>query len=261
LSRRRRRPPPPPPPRRRNGPRRRHLHQRPQHHPSRNARDPGRHDLDNTWAALNDGFAEGGYKESGIGRLRGPLAITEFQEAKTVVHAIPPFPTKETDMPTTPAETTSPIEVVGEWLQNLMDPDVVERIVAPDATYVSLNAENAELNQILPWAGTSHGPQAFLNALGVMFSRWATEGFNVTTMFASDENVAVFGDFRYRSHSLGKIVTSPFSMLVKVVDGKVTYVQFLEDTYATAASFRKDGSWTVQTEPDASPFEVQEVQS
>jgi len=30
-------------------------------------------------------------KESGIGRLRGPLAVTEFQEAKTVVHAIPPF--------------------------------------------------------------------------------------------------------------------------------------------------------------------------
>jgi betaine-aldehyde dehydrogenase len=48
----------------------------------------------NTWAALNDGFAEGGYKQSGIGRLRGPLAITEFQEAKTVVHSVPPFQTQ-----------------------------------------------------------------------------------------------------------------------------------------------------------------------
>ena len=45
----------------------------------------------NTWAAINDGFAEGGYKQSGIGRLRGPLAITDFQEAKTVVHAIAPL--------------------------------------------------------------------------------------------------------------------------------------------------------------------------
>jgi betaine-aldehyde dehydrogenase len=45
----------------------------------------------NAWAELNDGFAEGGYKQSGVGRLRGPLAITEFQEAKTVVHSIPPF--------------------------------------------------------------------------------------------------------------------------------------------------------------------------
>jgi acyl-CoA reductase-like NAD-dependent aldehyde dehydrogenase len=43
-------------------------------------------------AAINDGFAEGGYQQSGIGRPRGPLAITEFTEAKTVVHAIPPLP-------------------------------------------------------------------------------------------------------------------------------------------------------------------------
>jgi betaine-aldehyde dehydrogenase len=45
----------------------------------------------NAWAAINDGFAEGGFKQSGIGRLRGPLAMTEFQEVKTVVHSVPPL--------------------------------------------------------------------------------------------------------------------------------------------------------------------------
>ena len=150
----------------------------------------------------------------------------------------------------------SPIEIVGEWLQNLLDPDVVNRVVAPDATYVSLNTENPELNEIMPWAGTSHGPKAFLDNLTTIFARWENEAFNVTTMFASDENVAVFGDFRYRSHSLGKVASSPFSILAKVVDGKVTYLQFLEDSYATASSFRKSGSWTIQTEPGAEPFEV-----
>jgi hypothetical protein len=80
-------------------------------------------------------------------------------------------------------------------------------------------------------------------------------------MLASDENVAVFGEFRYRSNSLRKVVSSPFSILVKVVDGKVTYLQFLEDSYATAASFRKDGSWTVQTEADAESFEVGATES
>jgi betaine-aldehyde dehydrogenase len=45
----------------------------------------------NTWADINDGFAEGGFKQSGIGRLRGPLGINEFQEAKTVVHSVPPW--------------------------------------------------------------------------------------------------------------------------------------------------------------------------
>jgi uncharacterized protein len=152
--------------------------------------------------------------------------------------------------------SASPIEVVGQWLQNLVDPDVVNNLVAPDATYVSLNTEDTELNKIMPWAGTSHGPQAFLDNLGNMFTRWENQAFNVTTMFAADENVAVFGDFRYKSHSLGKVVSSPFSILVKVVDGKVTYLQFLEDSYATASSFRKDGTWTVQTEADAAPFQV-----
>jgi betaine-aldehyde dehydrogenase len=44
----------------------------------------------NAWATLNDGFAEGGYKQSGVGRLRGSLGIADFQEAKTVVHSILP---------------------------------------------------------------------------------------------------------------------------------------------------------------------------
>lgn len=149
-----------------------------------------------------------------------------------------------------------PLEVVGQWLQNLLDPDVVNRLVAPDATYVSLNTENAELNRIMPWAGTSHGPQAFLDNLGKMFTRWENQAFDVAIMFASDENVAVFGDFRYKSYSLDKVVSSPFSIFLKVFDGKVTYLQFLEDSYATASSFRKDGNWTIQTEPDAEPFQV-----
>ena len=43
--------------------------------------------------------------------------------------------------------SASPIEVVGQWLQNLLDPGVVNSVVAPDATYVSLNTEDAELKE------------------------------------------------------------------------------------------------------------------
>ena len=150
----------------------------------------------------------------------------------------------------------SAVELVGRWLQNLLDPEVVNQVVAPDATYVSLNSDNPELKKIMPWTGTSHGPEAVLSNLSAMFSRWENQAFNVTALFGSHEDVAVFGDFRYKSHSLGQVVTSPFSIRVKVVDGKITFLQFQEDTYATAASFRKSGSWTVQTEPDAEPFVV-----
>jgi hypothetical protein len=61
---------------------------------------------------------------------------------------------------------------------------------------------------------------------------------------------------RAKCFPLGKIVTSPFSILVKVVDGRVTYPQFLEDSYATASSFRESGARTIKTEPDSEPFDV-----
>ena len=150
----------------------------------------------------------------------------------------------------------SAMDVVNRWLQNLVDPEVVHELIASDATYVSLNTEDVELKRIMPWTGTSYGPEAFLYNMGTMFSRWENQAFNVGTIFGSGENVAIFGDFRYKSHSLGKTVTSPFAMLIKVVDGKVTFLQFLEDTYATASSFRKGGSWTIQTEPGTKPFAV-----
>ena len=52
-----------------------------------------------------------------------------------------------------------------------------------------------------------------------MFSRWENQAFNVSTMFASGENVAVFGDFQVELAGQGGElpVLDP-----RVVDGKVT---------------------------------------
>ncbi|MEE6166785.1 MULTISPECIES: aldehyde dehydrogenase family protein [unclassified Mycolicibacterium] len=40
----------------------------------------------NTWAVVTDYFEEGGFKQSGLGRLNGVAALAEFQEIKTYVH-------------------------------------------------------------------------------------------------------------------------------------------------------------------------------
>jgi acyl-CoA reductase-like NAD-dependent aldehyde dehydrogenase len=37
---------------------------------------------------MADQFEEGGFKQSGLGRLRGPRALEEFQEYKTYVHPV-----------------------------------------------------------------------------------------------------------------------------------------------------------------------------
>ncbi|MFB8003346.1 aldehyde dehydrogenase family protein [Nocardia sp. NPDC056000] len=43
----------------------------------------------NTWAIVHDQFEEGGFKQSGVGRLNGLRALEEFQEIKHLVHAAP----------------------------------------------------------------------------------------------------------------------------------------------------------------------------
>lgn len=160
---------------------------------------------------------------------------------------------------TSEAQSAASLSVVMEFLANTA-PDKVEaaakRLAAPDATYVSLNFDNPELRKIMPWTGTNKGPTAFSSLFMQVSDYWKIEDFTITTKIASGEDVAIFGKFTYRSVAVDQVFTSPFSIHAKVRDGKMTYFQFMEDTYASASSFRLSGSWTVKTAKDAAPFTV-----
>jgi len=121
-----------------------------------------------------------------------------------------------------------------------------ESLVAEDATYISLNYEDAELEQIEPWCGTRQGRQIYIDTFSNVGTYWNVDDFQIKTLIAEEENVAVFGSFTYTSVELGNQFTSPFAILVKVENGLITYFQFMEDTYASAKSFRKSGSWEIQ---------------
>jgi hypothetical protein len=157
------------------------------------------------------------------------------------------------------AQSAASLAVVMEFLANTA-PDKVEaaaqKLAAPDATYVSLNFDNPELRKIMPWTGTNKGPKAFSSLFLKVSDYWKIEDFSITTKIASGEDVAIFGKFTYRSVAANHVVTSPFSIHAKVHNGKMTYFQFMEDTYATAASFRQSGSWTLKTSTNAAPFKV-----
>jgi len=155
-----------------------------------------------------------------------------------------------------PQAIPTPGEVVQKVLQNLSDADTVNALIAPDAVYVSLNFDNPELERILPWTGTNHGAASFTEALGRMFTYWELVSFEPTDFLEEGDKVAVFGKFTYRSRTVDKVVTSPFAIFAKVSDGLITYLQFMEDTYATASSFRASGTWVVHNDPAGSPFEV-----
>jgi len=160
---------------------------------------------------------------------------------------------------TSEAQSAASLSVVMEFLANTA-PDKVEaaaqRLAAPDATYVSLNFDNPELQKILPWTGTNKGPKAFSSLFLQLADYWKTEDFTITTEIASGEDVAIFGTFTYRSITVDQVFTSPFSIHAKVRDGKMIYFQFMEDTYASASSFRQSGSWTMKTPANAASFKV-----
>ena len=140
-------------------------------------------------------------------------------------------------------------EIVQTLLQSVRDPKVVKELCAPDVTYVSLNNSNPDLQKIMPWCGTSHGANAIIRTFHDVADFWSVDSFIPETTFGEGENVAVFGRFTYTSTKLRKTVTSPFAIFCKVKDGKVTYMQFMEDTFCTASSFRSGGEWTFQADP------------
>jgi hypothetical protein len=134
-------------------------------------------------------------------------------------------------------------------LGNPYELDAVKQLASEDFVYVSLNYENRDLQRLMPWCGTNHGIESLVKTFVDVRRFWTIDAFTIEAAFGQDENVAVFGRFTYTSVVLGKKVTSPFAIFARVVDGRCCYMQFMEDTLATAASFRKSGSWTCHSDP------------
>lgn len=137
----------------------------------------------------------------------------------------------------------NPLELLQALLSNPTDLAHVRSLTTEDVTYVSLNFDNPELHKVLPWAGTNRGPQSIVNAFNGIGRVWETKAFEVRDVLVNEHSVAMFGSFTYKTRTLGKEITSPFSLLAKVTNDRISYVQFLEDTFGTAGSFRAGGTW------------------
>jgi uncharacterized protein len=136
-----------------------------------------------------------------------------------------------------------PLELVQALLSNPTNIQHVRSLTTEDVIYVSLNFDNPELHKVLPWAGTNRGPQSIVDAFNGIGRVWETKAFEVRDVIANEQSVAMFGSFTYKTRTLGKEITSPFALLARVTSDKISYVQFLEDTFGTARSFRASGTW------------------
>jgi uncharacterized protein len=149
----------------------------------------------------------------------------------------------------------APIDVLKEFLSNAFNPDelddAVRRLVAEDATYVSLNYEDTELARIMPWAGTKHGRDVFASNFRGVVTCWTNDAFEIRETIEEGEKVALFGSFVLRSTVMQKSVTSAFAVFAKVRDGRIYDFLYMEDTFATARSFLESGTWRFRADPAA----------
>lgn len=150
----------------------------------------------------------------------------------------------------------TPVEILEAILANPTDLDNVSAHTTADVTYVSLNYSNPMLKRVMPWCGTAHGPSAIVQTFVDVARYWTVEAFEPQTVLGDENNAAMFGSFTYRSNTLGKQVTSPFSVLARITDGKCSYLQFMEDTLATTDSFHKGGEWQIHSDPEGEEISI-----
>jgi uncharacterized protein len=146
--------------------------------------------------------------------------------------------------------------VLQEVLQNTTNLKVLRQLMTPEVTYVSLNFDDPELKKIMPWTGTHKGAQALSDVFAAIQRFWKTLDFKVTDTIEQGSRVALFGSFTYKSNVTGKEITSPFSLLARFEGDKVAYLQFLEDSYGTAGSFKTDGKTRFHSDPSGREIEV-----
>src|SRR5258708_5397180 len=146
--------------------------------------------------------------------------------------------------------------VLQELLQNTSNLKVFRQLMTPDATYVSLSFDNPELKKVMPWAGTHKGPQALSDVFAAIQRFWTTLYFEVTDTIEQGSRVALFGSFTYKSNATGKDITSPFGLLARFEGDKIAYIQFLEDSYGTAGSFKTGGVTRFHSDPSGKEIEV-----
>lgn len=136
----------------------------------------------------------------------------------------------------------SPTQVIQTLIANPRDLANVKSVTTPDVTYVSLNESNPELKRYLPWTGTNKGPESIVWAFEAMGRAWETKALEVRDVVEQGDKVAMFGSFTYRGRESGEEIKSLFSLFAKIRDGRIHYVQFLEDTFGTSGTLGRPRS-------------------
>jgi ketosteroid isomerase-like protein len=90
----------------------------------------------------------------------------------------------------------------------------------------------------LPWIGRRTGRGAvsdFIRGTRLLIERVR---FDVNGILADRDSAVIFGDLASRVNATGRIIESPFALILRISDGKITRFQMLEDSFAVSRAAR-----------------------
>lgn len=117
-------------------------------------------------------------------------------------------------------------------------------VVRPDNDYSETSLFH-ERNRILHWTRTHVGSSEIVEFIGDLTAEFNIQQFNIESIFAEGNTVAVFGNFLYEHTRTGNLVKdAPFAVNMEFDEqGKISLYHFFEDTYAIATGLRDRGTW------------------
>jgi len=90
----------------------------------------------------------------------------------------------------------------------------------------------------LPWIGRNAGRGAVSDFIRDMRSLIERVRFDLKGILANDDWAVIFGDLASKVNATGRIIESPFAVILYIYDGRIARFQMLEDSFAVSRAAR-----------------------
>ena len=127
-------------------------------------------------------------------------------------------------------------QIAQEFLSRLgagAEPEEIAKLFSPD-TDLDIPGDAGAL----PWIGRTTGRGAivdFISATGSLLERLR---FDVHDILASDSRAVILGELATKLKSNGKVIESPFAIVLTVSGGEIIRLLMLEDSFAVSQAAR-----------------------
>ena len=113
------------------------------------------------------------------------------------------------------------------------EPDVIAALFSTDVQFEVPGDVGA-----LPWIGRRSGRSAVSDFIRGTRHLLERVRFDINRILADKDWAVIFGELASKVNATGRIIESPFALILHISDGKIARFQMLEDSFAVSRAAR-----------------------